>query len=226
MKQSPSSILVIGDTHEPFAHKNYLEFCKQTQNKYGCGQVVHIGDLVDNHAISYHEHDPDGHSAGEEMERAVINIAKWTKAFPKVKLCKGNHDILPNRVALTHGFPRRIVRRFEEMWELPSTWEYNWFFYIFGVKFQHGTGFSGQTSHMKATLANRQSTVIGHCHSVGGCNYLVNDLNRIFGLSTGCGLDRMQYPFWYGRDFKEKPVLGCGVVLESGKVGHFIPMNV
>lgn len=41
------NVLVIGDTHIPFAHKNYLEFCKETQKRFKCDRVVHVGDLVD-----------------------------------------------------------------------------------------------------------------------------------------------------------------------------------
>jgi len=48
------NILIIGDTHIPFHKKNYLNFCKDVQKKYKCKRIIHIGDEVDNHALSYH----------------------------------------------------------------------------------------------------------------------------------------------------------------------------
>jgi predicted phosphodiesterase len=220
------NVLVIGDTHEPFTHKNYLDFCLETKKKFHCEQVVHIGDLVDNHAISYHDHDPNGMSPKDEMLKAKQNLKKWFKAFPKVRLCKGNHDILATRKFLTHGLPTEYMRDFEEVWELPRSWEYRWDFYLCGVKYQHGTGYGGTLPHMACANANRQSTVIGHCHSVSGVNYSANDKSLIFGMSTGCGIDRMQYAFWYGKDFKCKPIVSCGVILESGRIAEVIPMRM
>ena len=49
-----NNVLVIGDLHEPFCLENYLEFCRIQQEKYNCGTVVFIGDVIDNHYSSYH----------------------------------------------------------------------------------------------------------------------------------------------------------------------------
>jgi len=53
-------VLVIGDIHEPFCLKGYLEFCISVYNNYSCNRVVFIGDVIDNHYSSYHETDADG----------------------------------------------------------------------------------------------------------------------------------------------------------------------
>ena len=47
--------------------------------------------------------------------------------------------------------------------------------------------------------------------------------DRIFGLNVGCGIDIDRYAFAYAQDFKIRPGLGCGVVVDSGEA-HFIPM--
>ena len=95
------NVLVIGDTHIPFEHRNYLEFCREIQTRCKCATVVHIGDLVDNHSISYHEHDPDGWSPRHEMEETDKHLIPWFKAFPRLKLCRGNHDCLVDRKGKT-----------------------------------------------------------------------------------------------------------------------------
>jgi hypothetical protein len=56
---------------------------------------VFIGDIIDNHASSYHETDPDGMSAGHELRLAIQNIKKWYEAFPKASVIidvKQRHD--------------------------------------------------------------------------------------------------------------------------------------
>src|SRR5882672_3904939 len=35
---------IIGDTHEPFTHKQYLDFCYDTFNKHKVNRLIHIGD--------------------------------------------------------------------------------------------------------------------------------------------------------------------------------------
>ena len=221
---NPDNVLVIGDTHEPFTHKHYLDFCIETQKEYRCGTVVHIGDLVDNHALSYHEHNPNGRSPADEMKEAEKRAKDWFDAFPKVKMCKGNHDDLVARKAMTYGIPERAIRPFEEIWDLPRGWEFEWSYQICGVKYEHGTAYSGLYPQATACKSNRQKTVIGHLHAVAGDIWTENDKDCIWGLSVGCGIDRMKYAFWYGKDFKAKPILGCGVVLNSGKKPHFIKM--
>ena len=44
---------IIGDTHEPFCHPEYRDWCYETFSRFGVGEVVHIGDEVDNSALSY-----------------------------------------------------------------------------------------------------------------------------------------------------------------------------
>src|SRR5690242_20312457 len=84
-----NNVGIIGDTHEPFCRSGYREFCYEVFNQFGCGKIIHIGDEVDNHAISYHETNPNGHSAAKEADLAQENLNKWYKTFPDVKVCIG-----------------------------------------------------------------------------------------------------------------------------------------
>ena len=219
-------VIIIADTHFPFEHKHYLEFCKQIQTRCKCGTVVHIGDLVDNHSISYHEHDPNGMSAEEEMSKADVKIEDWVKAFPKLKLCRGNHDCLVDRKGKTAGLPKRAFKPFREMWKLKKGWEDDFEFVIDGVLYKHGTGVSGKYSHVTSAERSRQSTVVGHTHSSGGVEYLASSRDCIFGMNVGCGIDRKAYAFAYGKDFPRKPILGAGVVTDKGRFAQFFPMDL
>ena len=220
------NVLIIGDTHIPFELPGYLRFCLDTQKKYDCGTVVHIGDLVDNHSMNYHEHNPNGKSPADEMKEADKHLVSWFKAFPSVLLCRGNHDSLVDRKGKTAGLPDRAFRQYREIWNLPNNWQDDFEFTLDNVVYKHGTAFSGQYPHMVAAFNARQSAVIGHCHSTAGIDWIANSRDCIFGLSVGCGIDRRAYAFEYGRDFKRKPIIGCGVVLEAGKYAQFVPAPV
>lgn len=181
---------------------------------------------MDNHAISYHEHDPNGRSPVDEMREADKHLKKWFSAFPSLFLCRGNHDALVDRKSRTVGLPDRVFRQFRDIWGLPREWKDAFSWELDGVIFQHGTGYSGTEAHLKAAYDNRSSTVIGHTHSSLSGGYIVNNKNEaIFGVNCGCGIDRYSYAMDYGRDFKRKPVLGCAVVTDNGKYWQVFKME-
>lgn len=160
------------------------------------------------------------------MAEADKRLARWFDAFPQTFLCLGNHDRLAQRKSRTNGIPTRAIKSFRETWKLPIGWQddFSWEFY--GVRFMHGTGFSGPYAHIRAAEANRQSCVIGHTHSVLATNYLVSEKDRIFAMNVGCGIERKSYAFEYGRFLPKKPVLGCGVVTDKGKFCQVFAMDL
>lgn len=225
LKGDPNNVLVIGDTHLPFCKEGYLEFCREQQEKYNCGTVVHIGDLVDNHAVSYHDSDPNGKSAGDEHKLALEQCKKWYEVFPYVKICTGNHDALPFRKAFTAGLPSNWLKSYQELFQSPKTWEWDFVHQVAGVIYQHGTGLSGEMASINCARENRQSTVIGHLHTVMNTRFLASYKDLIFGVSVGCGIDHKAYAFAYGKENTRKPVVGCSVVI-GGKLPINIPMEI
>jgi predicted phosphodiesterase len=162
------------------------------------------------------------------MAEVDKHLKLWFKAFEDrpVYLCLGNHDRLINRKALSFGLPSRAFKPFRDVWNFPLNWFEDFSWEIFGVRYTHGTGFSGQYAHIRAAEAHRQSTVIGHTHSTAAINYLVSEKDRIFGMNVGSGIDRKAYAFNYGRDLPKKPVLSCGVVTDRGNFCQVFPMPI
>jgi predicted phosphodiesterase len=206
------NVLIIADTHIPFEHPDYMKFCKDVQTKERCGTVVHIGDVVDNHSISYHEHDADLWSPLHEMQAADKVLKKWFKAFPDVKVVRGNHDALVDRKAKTVGLPRRCFKPYRDIWDFPEGWEDDFHFEIDSVIYQHGTGSSGKLAHLNRAISNRASTVVGHMHSFAGIAYTASPRDCIFGMNVGSGIHNKSLAFAYGKDFPHKPIVSCGVV--------------
>ena len=117
------NILIIGDLHAPFTLPKYLDFCKEQQKKYNCGKVIFIGDIIDNHYSSYHESDPDGMSAGDELDKAIQDIQAYYDAFPKATVIIGNHDRLVYRKAFSGGVSKRWVKEYKDVLKVPN-WEF------------------------------------------------------------------------------------------------------
>lgn len=214
---------IVGDPHLPFCHPKYLRFCKDTFAKWRVNKIHIIGDLVDNHAISTSwDHDPNGYSAGHELEAALKQIERWKTAFPKATVSIGNHDTRAFRAANKAGLPDKFLKSYAEVWETPR-WDWQFSHTFDGVLYEHGTGSSGKDAAIDRAIQKRTKLVMGHTHTYAGVKWHTNETSRIFGLQVGCGIYMPSYAFAYGRDFPVRPVLGCGVVID-GDEAHFIPM--
>ena len=60
-------VLIISDLHIPYHHKDSFAFLKEVKKVFKPDNVVNIGDLLDFHAISMHDSDPDLPSSGHEL---------------------------------------------------------------------------------------------------------------------------------------------------------------
>lgn len=210
------NILVIGDLHEPFCLDSYLEFCQDQYETYNCNQVIFIGDILDNHAFSYHEPDPDGMSAGYELEKTIKKVAEWYKAFPIADVCIGNHDRMASRKAMTGGIPAAWIKSYNEVLNTPN---WNWVESVIydDVLYEHGEGGQAQTKAKN----NLMSSVCGHTHTEAYTRWYVGKRYRVFAMQVGCGVDSSTYAAAYAKNFK-KQAIGCSVVLNNGT----LPINL
>ena len=216
------TVLTVSDIHAPFTHPRFREFMADTAQTEQPDEIVLIGDVVDLHALSFHEHDPDGMSPGHEIKAARRQVKEWVKLFPQAKVCIGNHDARTIRLARKAGLPLEAVKDFSEIWDTPG-WDWDWEHEVDGVLYKHGTGLSSLNAMLTFAQKRMISTVCGHIHKQGGTLYGASQIGRVFAMTVGCGIDVHSYAMDYGRDFTDKPVLGCGVV--RGGVPQFIPMK-
>jgi len=221
-----SRVLVIGDTHCPGMLPRYPSFLKRIHDRYECTKVIHIGDLVDNAAISYHEKHPSMSSAQDEFWKAKMQVGKITALFPKVEWLIGNHDALTERQCVTAGLLPGMLKQQEDIWGLPSGWNVHPRFSRYKLEntvYSHGdAGKGGMYSSVKNSRDNFTNWVQGHNHSEAGVWYTTVEGSRVFGMNVGCGVDNQNLAFNYGRKFNKKPTLGCGVVID-GKRAIFEP---
>lgn len=217
-----SRIGIIGDTHLDVSRPGYLQFCADTLlETYDCDTIVHIGDLVDWHGISFHVRQPECPGVRDEYELAKATVAEWKYNFPEVLWCIGNHDERPARLAQTVAMPEFMIKPYKDLWDVPE-WEVDFEFEIDGILFRHGTGCGGIHPAWNLMHKVMKSVVIGHCHSRGGVKSSCNNGKRFFAMDVGCGINEREYQFAYGKHIPERPFLSCGVVIDGHAI--HIPM--
>ena len=206
LRNKERRILIIGDLHCPFELEGYFEFCLETYDRHACNQVIFIGDLIDSHATSRHETDPDGLSAKTELDIAIEDLQKWRDAFPVADVIIGNHDRVVMRRAFSSSIPSIWIKSFNEV--LGTTWNWTERMEYDGVQFVHGEGGTARTKAKN----DLQSTVQGHIHTQAYVEWMVGNKAKLFGMQVGCGLDRETYAAAYAKHYK-KQAIGCGVVI-------------
>lgn len=224
MNLKEDNVLVVGDLHAPFVRDGYLEHCLETYIEYKCSQVVFIGDIIDNHYSSFHEPDPDGFGAGEELERAKHHIKKWYDIWPDAKVCIGNHDAIIARKAFSSGLSNKWIRDLDEVLETPG-WDFAQSHVVHDVMYVHGTGSSGKGA-TKRIREWQCSVVQGHIHTEAYVDWYCNKDKKLFAMQVGCGVDDRSYAMAYAKNFTKKYIISCGVVLNKGKLPIVIPMEL
>jgi predicted phosphodiesterase len=166
-----SNVLVIGDTHCPVMLPEYVDFLRDIYKGWQCDKVVHIGDVVDWSAISFHEKCPLMPSAGEEYKIAYDQVQTLHKAFPKVTAMVGNHDSLPARQAKEAGIPETLLRSYSSVWGTKG-WRWMPRFTTYrheGISYAHGDkGKGGSNAALANAKDNFTNWVQGHLHAQGG----------------------------------------------------------
>lgn len=214
--------LVIPDTHIPFEHRDALAFVCAVRDKYRTEQTIHLGDELDFHASSYHDHNPDLPSAGDELRLSVKRLAAWRAEFPTMRLCDSNHGSLLRRKAMTHGLPAATLTQLTELYGAPGwTWHREIVEDMHGVPviFRHAFGRSIRSSLGRI---GDSCAVWGHYHTVFGVEWRNNLYYRQFAACGGCLIDPSSPAFDYDRANLDRPMLGCLVIVDGNCIT--IPM--
>ena len=210
-----SRLLVISDTHAPFQHPDALRFLKAIKEEYDPDRVIHIGDEIDSHAMSYHDTSPELFSASEELKRAREVVWQMEALFPKVDVIESNHGSLWYRKATTHGIPREAIRTYEE---ILKTKHWKWHFDLevrlpngMPVYFHHGRS----ANSLLASQHRGMSIVQGHYHEKFNIHMWGTTERLIFAMNVGCLVDDKAIAFEYNNSNLKRPVIGCGIILNS-----------
>jgi predicted phosphodiesterase len=211
-----SRVGIIGDTHLPYELDGYLEFCQETFERHGVDTVIHAGDLVDNHSLSFHDSEPMLHNVTGEYESAYERLQDWYEAFPVATLIMGNHDRIPARQMAKLGMaPTIYMKPIEELLGMPEGWTVADSVEIDEVIYHHGETAGGVNGFRKDCEQRMRCTVSGHNHSNAGISATATDQELVWGMAVGCGVNQKHMAFAYGKHFAKKPIISCGVVING-----------
>ena len=220
-KKATPRILVIGDTHFPFEHPDYLAFCKKVYDAYDCDRVIHSGDLVDAYGFSFYDTDPGSISLTEELARAAKSIEKWAEVFPKMTITIGNHTKRCAKRLIGSKIPKRLWPTYNEIFGAPKSWKFVENITIGGVYFTHGE----EGDARKQCLINQSNTSSCHAHTKMGIEYYSSRSgNILWGIQNGTGIDHSAYAFDYARNFRPAQ-LGVTVMLDNGRMPIIVPFD-
>jgi predicted phosphodiesterase len=221
-----ATVGIIGDTHLPFELEGYLEFCSETFESYGVDTVVHIGDFIDNHSLSFHDSEPMLHNVLGEYESAVRRAQDWYHAFPECILIMGNHDRIPARQLRKLGMePNIFLRPIEDLFGMPEGWVVADQVEIDNALYHHGETAGGINGFRKDAETRMRCTVTGHNHSNAGISATATDQELVWGMAVGCGVDHRHLAFAYGKHFAKKPIIACGVVVDGEPVIEYMNLG-
>lgn len=218
------TILVIGDLHAPYMHKDAAKFLKAVKQKYKPDEVIFMGDEIDNHALSYHEHDPDLPSAKDEIEQAITQLQPIYKLFPKATILESNHGSLVYRKALTAGIPSQVLKNYGEVIRAPKGWKWRFDYTIktftVGVYFHHGK----TSAYEKLSKNMAMSACQGHFHNKFYICYWSSPIGLYWDANAGCLVDNRSRAMAYGKNNLQKPILGVLVIVDG--FPQLIPMLI
>jgi len=156
------------------------------------------------------------------LERGKIVMEELHALFPQMLVCSSNHGSMLFRKAKAHGIPVQFLRRYRDV-IFPEhggegwSWAYEWIIRtpMGDVKFKH------QSSGILADAAhNRCNLMVGHSHGLFSTEYCASRDYLYWGAYGGCLIDNESYAYAYGKETKNKPIVGCTIILNG------LPMQI
>ena len=211
-----NSVLVISDLHIPYHHQDAFDFLKALKKKYKPDMIVNIGDELDHHAISMHEHNPDLMSAGDELKNSRVYVQELEKIFPRMTLVHSNHSSLVYRRALKYGLPKDYLKSYNEFLGVGDGWK--WVDDLTVTLsdnsrcfFTHGMS----ADVLKVAQQYGMNTVQGHYHTKFCIGYYSNPDALVWGMQVGCLINQKSMAFDYAKNFKSRFIVGCGMIIDG-----------
>lgn len=219
-----SNVLIISDTHFAAEHPKALQFCLDLRDEWKCDTILHIGDVVDNGTITFHDKHPELPGTMDEYKQTLKIVQQWYKHFPNLTITQGNHDERIYRKARSVDIADFHLRRYNETWDTPK-WQWVNDTIVDDVYYFHGIGTGGLYPAFNKARSMGMSVVSGHVHSAAGVWWSASPRHRFFGMNVGSLIDVKKLNFDYGRHLARKPILSAAVVIDGIPYLEIMPMG-
>lgn len=220
-----SLILVIPDLHFPYCHPDSLDFLYKIKKLIKPTRIICLGDELDFHALSFHDHDPDLDSSGKELVKALGCIDTLKELFPVMDLIESNHGSMAYRKAKFHGMPRHLIKSYNDVLGVNNDWRWHDSLTVDlpngkKCKFIHGIS----SNVLSASQQYGMSLVQGHYHSQFDLRYWNGGDGLNFAITAGCLIDDRSMAFAYNKNQVKRPIMG--IVLIENSIPQLVPMIV
>ena len=222
-------LLILSDTHFPYQHSNYFEWIKKIKEKVNPTQIIHIGDLVDFHAISQHLHSAELPNIKFEIKDAIKCIKKLRKIFPTpMPILLGNQDLRIQRLAEKSLIPNSFLKNINDILEIEKNWKWTWHDKLV-VDLPNKTKVFF-THHFKSNVVASSkelgmSLVVGHQHTLSQLTLISSPLALNFALCVGSSINPKHEAFKYQKNFIKRPIISIGAIINSQPVIYAMPLN-
>ena len=193
------------------------------KSKFNPDRVISVGDEIDGHAMSFHEHNPDLLSPGAELEKAIEHLKPIMAMFPEMDIAESNHGSMVYRKGVFHGIPRHVFKSYGDILGAPKTWK--WKTHI-TLKMSNGMYLyvchSKGGDVLRVSQAMGMSVVQGHHHEKFEVRYWANSIGLYFGMFVGCMIDDDALCYNYNKINLKRPLIGVGMILDG--IPQLIPM--
>lgn len=215
-REDNSCILLISDMHIPYHHPDSIAFLKHLKKKYNPTRVICLGDELDKHALSYHEHDPDLPSAGHELTESLEVIAELHALFPRMDIIESNHGSLVWRKAKTAGIPKQYIKAYNDVLGVGDGWRWSFDLTLVLPNGQKCYIHHGKTSNViQLSQQMGMCAVQGHYHEAFRVDYWGNPNGLFWAMQTGCLIDDDALAFSYNNVNIKRPIIGTGLIIDS-----------
>ena len=206
-RSTASRVGIIGDSTRPTSWTGTSTSVRRRSTHGDVDTIVHIGDMFDNHSLSFHDSEPMLHNVAGEYESAFDRAKDWYEAFPTATLIMGNHDRIPARQLRKLGMePSIFMKPIEELFVCPRAgpWPIR----------SRSTTCSTTTVRLRAASTASVRTrrrgcgapYQGHNHSNAGISATATDQELgLGGMAVGCGVNHEHMAFAYARTSPRSP---------------------
>ena len=223
MRKSNARVLVISDTHFPYAHPDIVRFLRAVRDRYKPTRVVHVGDEGDFHGVSFHDKNPDLLSPGHELERMRLLMRPVFELFPVADVAESNHGSLIFRRAKHLGLPAAALVGYRELIGAPKGWRWHPEVLLHlpdGSECMVRHGVTKDPHRWAKPLA--MHTVNGHFHEDFQVKYWRTPRGLFWSMVVGCLINDRSLAYEYNKLNVSRPIYGVGLILNSHPV--LVPM--
>ena len=166
-------ILIVPDTHIPFEDKKAVDLMFKVAKDLKPDHVIHLGDMVDFYALSFHDKDPKRATCLEdELEEGKLFLRRLKALGAKTNvLCGSNHHDRIIRYTRQKAPELSALHTECRLLDLDTIGfkhvPYRTSYKIGKMRFTHDVGHAGKYAVQQTLNAIQHNVVIGHVHRIG-----------------------------------------------------------